>query len=59
MGVTVEKVNETTYKFRSKNIDLAYTRTQEFFEKSSKIRGSIMLMGPMVARFGSAYIAKP
>ena len=59
MGVNVGKVNETTYKFKSKNIDLAYTRTQDFFEKSSKIRGSIMLMGPMVARFGSAYIAKP
>ena len=59
MGVNVVKVNETTYKFKSKNIDLAYTRTQDFFEKSSKIRGSIMLMGPMVARFGSAYIAKP
>lgn len=59
MGVSVEKVNETTYKFKSQNIDLSYTRTEDFFKKSSKIRGSIMLMGPMVARFGSAYIAKP
>ena len=59
MGVSVEKVNETTYKFKSENIDLSYTRTEDFFKKSSKIRGSIMLMGPMVARFGSAYIAKP
>lgn len=59
MGVSVEKLNETTYKFKSQNIDLSYTRTEDFFKKSSKIRGSIMLMGPMVARFGSAYIAKP
>ena len=59
MGVSVDKVNETTYKFKSENIDLSYTRTEDFFKKSSKIRGSIMLMGPMVARFGSAYIAKP
>ena len=59
IGVDVKKINDTTYKFKSNNIDLTYTRTKEFFDKSSKIRGSIMLMGPMVARFGSAYIAKP
>ncbi len=59
MGVEINKKNTTTYSFRSKNIDLDYTKTTEFFNKSSKIRGSIMLMGPLVARFGSAYIAKP
>ena len=59
MGVEINKKNATTYSFRSKNIDLDYTKTTEFFNKSSKIRGSIMLMGPLVARFGSAYIAKP
>ena len=59
MGVEINKKNSTTYSFRSKNIDLDYTKTTEFFNKSSKIRGSIMLMGPLVARFGSAYIAKP
>ena len=59
IGVDVKKINDTTYKFKSNNIDLTYSKTKEFFDKSSKIRGSIMLMGPMVARFGSAYIAKP
>lgn len=59
MGVDVLKVDDSTYKFQSKNIDLSYTKTLDFFQKSSKIRGSIMLMGPMVARFGVAYIAKP
>ena len=59
IGVDVKKIDDTTYKFKSNNIDLTYTKTKEFFDKSSKIRGSIMLMGPMVARFGSAYIAKP
>ena len=59
IGVDVKKINDTKYKFKSNNIDLTYTKTKEFFDKSSKIRGSIMLMGPMVARFGSAYIAKP
>ncbi len=59
IGVDVLKVDDSTYKFQSKNIDLSYTKTSDFFQKSSKIRGSIMLMGPMVARFGVAYIAKP
>tara|TARA_Y100000590_G_scaffold210648_1_gene238665 strand:+ start:467 stop:1771 length:1305 start_codon:yes stop_codon:yes gene_type:complete len=59
MGVKADKVNKTTYKFKSSQVDISYTKTNDFFEKSSKIRGSIMLMGPMVARFGSAYIAKP
>ncbi len=59
IGVDVRKINDTMYKFKSNDIDLTYTKTKEFFDKSSKIRGSIMLMGPMVARFGSAYIAKP
>ena len=59
MGVEVNKIDSTTYNFKSKNIDIDYTKTTEFFNKSSKIRGSIMLMGPLVARLGSAYIAKP
>ena len=59
MGVEINKTDSTTYNFKSKNIDIDYTKTTEFFNKSSKIRGSIMLMGPLVARFGSAYIAKP
>ena len=59
MGVDVKKVDSTTYKFKSDSIDVDYTKSKDFFEKSSKIRGSIMLMGPLVARFGNAYLAKP
>ena len=59
MGVKVEKLDSTTYNFTSDSIDVNYTKSDEFFEKSSKIRGSIMLMGPLVARFGNAYLAKP
>ena len=59
MGVDVEKQDPTTYKFKASSIDIDYTKSEEFFEKSSKIRGSIMLMGPLVARFGNAYLAKP
>jgi len=59
VGVNVNKINETSYSFEAKNIDVSFTKTKEFFEKSSKIRGSIMMMGPMLSRFGSAYIIKP
>ena len=59
VGVNVHKINETSYSFEAKNIDVSFTKTKEFFEKSSKIRGSIMMMGPMLSRFGSAYIIKP
>ena len=59
IGVNVHKINENSYSFEAKNIDVSFTKTKEFFEKSSKIRGSIMMMGPMLSRFGSAYIIKP
>jgi len=59
VGVNVNKINENSYSFEAKNIDVSFTKTKEFFEKSSKIRGSIMMMGPMLSRFGSAYIIKP
>lgn len=59
IGVNVNKINENSYSFEAKNIDVSFTKSKEFFEKSSKIRGSIMMMGPMLSRFGSAYIIKP
>jgi len=59
VGVNVNKINENSYSFEAKNIDVSFTKTKEFFEKSSKIRGSIMMMGPMLSRFRSAYIIKP
>ena len=59
VGVNVNKINKNSYSFEAKNIDVSFTKTKEFFEKSSKIRGSIMMMGPMLSRFGSAYIIKP
>ena len=59
MGVKVEKLDKTTYTFKSSDVNISYTKSEDFFLKSTKIRGSIMLMGPMIARYGSAYIAKP
>ena len=59
IGVEIEKLDKTTYTFKSSDLNISYTKSEDFFKKSSKIRGSIMLMGPMIARYGSAYIAKP
>ncbi len=59
IGVDVNKMNDSTYSFEAKNIDVSFTKSKDFFTKSSKIRGSIMMMGPMLSRFGSAYIIKP
>ncbi len=59
MGVQVTKLNANDYKFKANNINLEYLHSKEFVAKTSKIRGSVMLVGPLVARFGKAYIPKP
>ena len=56
MGVTVAKEGVDTYSFKAENVDLAYLESDEFLKKCSSLRGSVMLIGPMVARFGKAEI---
>ena len=58
MGVTVAKEGIDTYSFKAENVDLAYLESDEFLKKCSSLRGSVMLIGPMVARFGKALISK-
>lgn len=59
MGVVVEKLSADSYSFCAANIDLEYTHTDEFMNKSSALRGSIMIIGPLLARFGNAAVPKP
>src|SRR3712207_5641314 len=59
MGVTVSKKSIDTYSFRAENVDFGYLESDEFLKKCSSLRGSVMLVGPMVARFGKAMISKP
>lgn len=59
MGVCVSKKGIDTYSFQAVNIDFAYLESNEFLKKCSSLRGSVMLVGPMVARFGKAMISKP
>ena len=59
MGVTVEKLGEERYRFNAAQIDLDYLETPEFLEKASSLRGSVMILGPLLARFGTGRISKP
>ncbi len=59
MGVKVEKKGMDTYAFRADAIDFGYLEGDEFLARCSRLRGSVMLIGPLVARFGKAMIAKP
>lgn len=59
MGVKVEKLSQSSYAFQAEDVDLNYLRTKEFIQKASALRGSVMIVGPMVARFGFAVLPKP
>ena len=59
MGVIVEKVEKGTYTFQAKDIDLSYFETEDFKNRASSLRGSIMIVGPLLARYGCGYIPKP
>jgi len=59
MGVSVSKKGIDTYSFQAADVDFAYLESDTFLKKCSSLRGSVMLVGPMVARFGKAMISKP
>ncbi|NDF60323.1 MAG: UDP-N-acetylglucosamine 1-carboxyvinyltransferase [Crocinitomicaceae bacterium] len=59
MGVKIEKVEKGTYVFQAKEIDLDFLESEEFKKRASSLRGSIMIVGPLLARFGKGYIPKP
>lgn len=59
MGVEVTRLNEGTYQFKAANIDFKYLQTKEFISASASIRASIMLLGPLLGRFGKAFTSRP
>ncbi|MCL4128127.1 UNVERIFIED_CONTAM: hypothetical protein GTU68_007527, partial [Idotea baltica] len=59
LGVQVERLGPESYSFEARDIDLEHFKSPEFYENSRKIRGSVMLIGPLLARFNKAYIPKP
>ncbi|MDY6427839.1 MAG: UDP-N-acetylglucosamine 1-carboxyvinyltransferase [Bacteroidales bacterium] len=59
MGVKVNRLSRHSCVFKAESINFDYLRTQEYRIKSSNLRGSIMLVGPILARFGKALIPQP
>ncbi|MBN2484855.1 MAG: UDP-N-acetylglucosamine 1-carboxyvinyltransferase [Bacteroidales bacterium] len=59
LGVEVNKLATGKYSFRAKDINIEYLLTEEYKKKSSSLRGSVMIIGPLLARFGKGYIPKP
>jgi UDP-N-acetylglucosamine 1-carboxyvinyltransferase len=59
MGVSVEKLGEGEYRFKADKIDPHYLASEDFRKKSGRLRGSVMLAGPILARFKTAYLPKP
>ncbi|MDT3368108.1 MAG: UDP-N-acetylglucosamine 1-carboxyvinyltransferase [Bacteroidota bacterium] len=59
MQVKVERLSLDTYAFQADNLDLDYLKTEDFVRKSASLRGSVMIVGPLLARFGKAVLPKP
>ncbi len=59
MGVSVSQTGEGRFTFQADNINMEYLDSDEFLKSCSSLRGSVMLMGPLLARFGKALMAKP
>ena len=59
LGVTVTKISPNEYHFEASSVDLDYVASQEYQKNAKKIRGSVMLMGPMIARYGKTFMPKP
>ncbi len=59
MGVIVDRISNNEVTLQAKEIDFSYFDTEKFREKSTKLRGSVMIVGPMLTRFGKGYLPKP
>lgn len=59
MGVDVTKHSEDSYTFQAKEINLDYLYSEDFRKKANRLRGSVMLIGPLLARYGKAVLPKP
>jgi UDP-N-acetylglucosamine 1-carboxyvinyltransferase len=58
-GVETTKVDASTYRFQAKNVNISFLETEDFKKKAGALRGSIMILGPLLARFGKAKMPKP
>ena len=59
MGVEVEELSEDSFAFRARHIDLDYLRSEDYRNRCGRLRGSVMTLGPLLARFGQAFTSTP
>lgn len=59
MGVKVARLEKGCYSFKADSIDTEYVSSQDFIGKCASLRGSVMVIGPLLARFGHAFLPKP
>ena len=59
IGVEVEELGENSFAFRARNIDIDYLHSDDYCVRCRRLRGSVMLIGPLLARLGEGYIPKP
>ncbi|MEO8820941.1 MAG: UDP-N-acetylglucosamine 1-carboxyvinyltransferase [Ginsengibacter sp.] len=59
LGVAIDRIDKQTCSFQADNVDVNYLSSEAFQKKTGRLRGSVMLAGPMLARFKTAYIPKP
>ena len=59
MGVKVDRRAKGTYTFQADQVDTSYIETEEFVKKCAALRGSVMVVGPLLSRFGHAWFPKP
>src|SRR6478752_2750632 len=59
LNVKVERIASDTCTFQADDVNVDYFATEDFRKKSSRMRGAVMIAGPMLARFKKAYIPKP
>ncbi len=59
LGVEVKQLSELKYSFKATNVDIEYLKSDDFKVKAARLRGSIMMIGPLLARFGLGYVPKP
>ncbi len=59
LGVQIEKTGEESYRFTAKEVNLSFLDTEDFKEKASSLRGSIMILGPLLSRYGTGKIPRP
>lgn len=59
LGVKISKIEKGTYSFKADSLNMDYLQSEDFYDKSSSLRGSVMILGPLLARFGKALVPKP